>query len=112
MKFGLLAPCLALFAAGCGGADIAAGGHEKNAETKGYIAVSEYDCGSGSGVRVKWWKGKAEVFFGKEEWTLPLALSGSGARYSDGTREIWEHQGKLRVDDGVSAPLVCPIIRN
>lgn len=24
---------------------------------------------------------------------LPVALSGSGARYSDGTRTFWEHQG-------------------
>ena len=24
---------------------------------------------------------------------LPAALSGSGARYSDGTRTFWEHQG-------------------
>ncbi len=27
---------------------------------------------------------------------LPAALSGSGARYSDGTRTFWEHQGVAR----------------
>lgn len=27
---------------------------------------------------------------------LPAALSGSGARYSDGTRTFWEHQGAGR----------------
>lgn len=28
---------------------------------------------------------------------LPLAMSGSGARYSDGAYELWEHQGTARV---------------
>ena len=34
-----------------------------------------------------------------KEYTLPQAISGSGARYTD-DREIvwWEHQGKVRVD--------------
>lgn len=36
---------------------------------------------------------------GGKEYTLPLALSASGARYTD-EREIvwWEHQGKARVE--------------
>lgn len=31
---------------------------------------------------------------------LPVAVSGSGARYSDGTRTFWEHQGKGRYLEG------------
>lgn len=31
---------------------------------------------------------------------LPAALSGSGARYSDGTRTFWEHQGAGRYFEG------------
>ena len=31
---------------------------------------------------------------------LPVAVSGSGARYSDGTRTFWEHQGIGRYFDG------------
>lgn len=31
---------------------------------------------------------------------LPVAVSGSGARYSDGTRTFWEHQGTGRYSEG------------
>jgi len=31
---------------------------------------------------------------------LPVAVSGSGARYSDGTRTFWEHQGTGRYLEG------------
>jgi membrane-bound inhibitor of C-type lysozyme len=31
---------------------------------------------------------------------LPVAVSGSGARYSDGTRTFWEHQGMGRYFEG------------
>ena len=29
---------------------------------------------------------------------LPLAISGSGARYSDGEHTFWEHQGTARIE--------------
>lgn len=31
---------------------------------------------------------------------LPVAVSGSGARYSNGSRTFWEHQGKGRYLEG------------
>ena len=30
--------------------------------------------------------------------TLPIAMSGSGARYTDGTVTYWEHQGTARIE--------------
>lgn len=35
--------------------------------------------------------------------TLPVAVSGSGARYSDGIRTFWEHQGVGRYFEGDAA---------
>jgi len=62
-------------------------------------------------VSVTWREDSAEAFVGGEVWKLPLARSGSGARYSDGTREIWEHQGVLRVTNGDEPAMECPIIK-
>ena len=40
---------------------------------------------------------------GGAEVVLPIAISGSGARYADGNRQWWEHQGEATysVDDRV-----------
>jgi len=75
------------------------------------IAVSHYDCGDKGEVSVTWWEGRIEAIVGNEVWKLPQARSGSGARYSDGAREIWEHQGVLRVTDGDAPAMECPIIK-
>jgi len=32
--------------------------------------------------------------------TLPVALSGSGARYSNGPQTFWEHQGSATYEEG------------
>ncbi|MBI5518794.1 MAG: MliC family protein [Desulfovibrio sp.] len=37
---------------------------------------------------------------GGETLTLPLALSASGARYSDGESTYWEHHGSARFERG------------
>ncbi len=71
------------------------------------VAVSDLRCDNGAPLRIEWWPEKAEVAFGTQRWTLPLAVSGSGARYADGVREVWEHQGVVRVTDGAAPPTSC-----
>ena len=71
------------------------------------VAVSDLRCDNGASLRIEWWSGKAEVAFGTQRWFLPIAVSGSGARYSDGVREVWEHQGVVRVTDGDAPPTSC-----
>ena len=71
------------------------------------VAVSDLRCDNGAALHIEWWSGKAEVTYGTQRWTVPLAVSGSGARYSDGVREVWEHQGVVRVTDGAAPPTSC-----
>ncbi|MCW8861732.1 MAG: MliC family protein [Rhodospirillales bacterium] len=71
------------------------------------LAVVEYTCPSGVPMRVSWWKETAELTYGDGRWMLPRALSGSGARYADGAREVWEHQGSVRVTIDGSPPEEC-----
>ncbi|MBE0530628.1 MAG: MliC family protein [Rhodospirillales bacterium] len=71
------------------------------------VAVSEHRCDNGAVLRVVWGPEKADITYGEQRWTLPIAVSGSGARYTDGVREVWEHQGVVRVTDGASAPASC-----
>lgn len=54
-----------------------------------------YDCGEIS-LRVTFGEDLALVRTGEEEHTLPIAISASGARYSNGVVEFWEHQGTAR----------------
>lgn len=37
---------------------------------------------------------------GGKSLTLPVALSGSGARYSNGSKTFWEHQGSATYEEG------------
>jgi len=71
------------------------------------VAVSDFRCDNGASLRVAWWPDKAEVIYGTQRWTLPIAMSGSGARYADGVREVWDHQGVVRVTDGAAPPTSC-----
>lgn len=71
------------------------------------VALSDLRCDNGQAVHIEWWPERAVVSYGGEQWTLPLAVSGSGARHSDGVREIWEHQGVVRVADGAAPPTSC-----
>ena len=72
-----------------------------------YITAGDYTCGDGTAVHIKWWSDRVEVSRGQQTWNLPHAISGSGARYSDGVREVWEHQDEVRVSDGQTLPLTC-----
>lgn len=71
------------------------------------VAVSRYDCGLAGRLIIKWAKDAAEVSFGEMTQRLPRALSGSGARYSDGTSEVWEHQGVVRWTGDGARPRTC-----
>jgi len=71
------------------------------------IAVSDLRCDNGATLHVAWWPERVEVEYGAQRWTLPIVLSGSGARYSDGVHEVWEHQGVVRVTDGGAPPALC-----
>ena len=71
------------------------------------IAQRHFDCGDGRLGHIAWRPGQAVVAFEGETWALPLARSGSGARYADGQREIWERQGTLHLTIGQAAPLRC-----
>ena len=75
------------------------------------VTTALYDCGSGQSITVTWGFGHAVAKVGDEVWQLPHGLSASGARYSDGTHEIWEHKGILRVTDGDAPPMECPFVR-
>lgn len=52
----------------------------------------EYACGT-TRVDVVFRGDTALVSSGETALSLPLAISASGARYSDGTYTYWEHQG-------------------
>ena len=55
----------------------------------------EYDCGEVT-LHVTYGEDVALIRLGEETHTLPIAISASGARYSDGEIELWEHQGTAR----------------
>ncbi len=61
-----------------------------------FIATTTYICEDQSQIVIKWSEDIAYVSFGEKEWLLKRAISASGARYTDGQREIWEHQKTLR----------------
>ena len=48
--------------------------------------------------------GAAEVFAGGQVYRLPQAQSGSGARYSNGSVEYWEHQGQATLTGAQGGP--------
>lgn len=74
---------------------------------KPHGAISRNDCGGGRIITVEWSKDLAIVTADGETWRLPRAISGSGARYSDGIREAWEHQGMLRWTVPGAAAVEC-----
>ena len=71
------------------------------------VKHSRWDCGGGRNLGVLWEMEWAQVSWEGKTWRLPRALSASGARYSDGEREAWEHQGKLRWTDSGKSPITC-----
>ena len=76
-------------------------------QTAAVLAVADYSCGDRGTVTVKWTAEVAEVTAPEGSWLLPRARSGSGARYADSRREVWEHQGRLRWTDAGATPVTC-----
>ena len=64
-------------------------------------AGNAYVCNNGSVLTLAWAKvGDDDFVRWREDGqtrTLARVISGSGARYSDGIAEVWEHQGEVRV---------------
>jgi membrane-bound inhibitor of C-type lysozyme len=48
--------------------------------------------------------GAAEVFAGGRTYSLPHVQSASGARYSDGAVEYWEHGGEASLNGAAGGP--------
>ena len=69
-------------------------GEDRPVQTGG---VAEYACGE-SMVRVEYRADSAFVTLTDTSLALPLAISASGARYSDGVSTAWEHQGTLDLE--------------
>lgn len=65
----------------------------------------DWRCDGGAAFSMRYnASGAAEVFAGGRTYTLPLVQSGSGARYSDGTVEYWEHQGQATLGAAAGGP--------
>jgi len=62
--------------------------------------VFTYACPGGKTFSVSYDEGftTATVKSGADTWKLPAVISGSGARYSDGKVEFWEHQGEAMLN--------------
>lgn len=65
---------------------------------------TDWRCDGGAAFSVRFNGGGAEVFAGGQTYTLAAAQSGSGARYSNGTVEFWEHQGGATLNGAHGGP--------
>ena len=81
------------------GAPCAAGEHAVGATTT-------YSCSDGVTFSVAFEEdtGCAAVNAGGQSYRLGSAISGSGARYSDGTTQFWEHQGEATLEGAAGGP--------
>lgn len=64
----------------------------------------EWRCDGGAAFSVRFSDSAAEVFAGGQLYTLAAAQSASGARYSNGTVEYWEHQGQAQLNGAAGGP--------
>lgn len=65
---------------------------------------TDWRCDGGAAFSIRFSENSAEVFAAGRVYTLPIAMSGSGARYSDGTVEYWEHQGEATLNGAQGGP--------
>lgn len=65
---------------------------------------ADWRCDGGAAFSVRFRGESAEIFAGGQTYTLPLAISASGARYSNGTVEYWEHQGEATLNGAQGGP--------
>ena len=74
------------------------------AGTAGSAGRTDWRCDGGAAFSVRFPGGAAEVFAGGQVYRLPQAQSGSGARYSNGSVEYWEHQGQATLTGAQGGP--------
>jgi len=65
---------------------------------------TDWRCDGGAAFSVRFRDEAAEVFAGGQLYNLPIAQSASGARYSNGAVEYWEHQGTARLNGAAGGP--------
>ncbi len=65
---------------------------------------ADWRCDGGAAFSVRFDGDAAQVFAGGQLYNLPVAQSGSGARYSNGTVEYWEHQGEATLNGAQGGP--------
>jgi membrane-bound inhibitor of C-type lysozyme len=64
-----------------------------------------WHCADGPSFKLHYDKlGRAVVSTDNHLYVLPPAPSGSGARYSDGIAEYWEHQGEATLTGVANGP--------
>lgn len=64
----------------------------------------DWKCDNNAAFSVRFTTEAAQVFAGGQTYTLPHAQSGSGARYTNGTVEYWEHAGSAQLGGAPGGP--------
>ena len=64
----------------------------------------DWKCDHNAAFSVRFTTENAEVFAGGQTYTLPHAQSGSGARYSNGAVQYWEHGGQAELGGAPGGP--------
>lgn len=64
----------------------------------------DWRCDGGAAFSARVSSRSAEVFAGGQVYRLRKATSASGARFSDGTVEYWEHQGEATLNGARGGP--------
>ena len=65
---------------------------------------TDWRCDGGAAFSVRFSGEEAHVFAGGQLYELPVAVSGSGARYSGNGVEYWEHQGQATLNGARGGP--------
>lgn len=65
---------------------------------------TDWRCDGGAAFSIRFQGESAEVFAGGQIYTLPVAQSGSGSRYSNGAVEYREHQGEAMLNGARGGP--------
>ena len=65
---------------------------------------TDWRCDGGAAFSVRFDADRANVFAGGRMYDLPQVQSASGARYSDGAVEYWQHQGEATLNGAHGGP--------
>ncbi len=67
--------------------------------------LHQFTCDGDAAFSVRYpSSGAASIFAAGRTYDLPSAVSGSGARYSNGQVEFWEHQGGATLNGAFGGP--------